>query len=138
MSNECKILVVDDSAPARQTIRRVLASMGIHQVAEAADGDEALDKLRTAAAEGCEFHLVVTDIWMPNVDGLTLLRIVRSEAPLQKTPFLMVTTENNKGYVIQAVMPGISGYIVKPYTNEEVRSKIEEILKQVKCIRQSA
>lgn len=130
MGNETKILVVDDSASARQTLRKILVGIGVEQIIEAADGAEALDLLRERAVQGKPFDLVITDIWMPNIDGLSLLNIVRNERALQKTPVLMVTTENNKAYVIKAVMPGISGYIVKPFTNEEVSSKIEEILKQ--------
>lgn len=130
MQNSSRILIVDDSLPARQNLRKILVEMGYRNLDEAADGELALNALRDAQKDGKPFALVISDVWMPNMDGIAFLKLVRSETPIKNTPFLMITTENNKPYVIQAVMSGISGYIVKPYTAEEVRIKIDEIFRR--------
>lgn len=131
MKTAPRILIVDDSLPARQNLRRILVEMGYKNLEEASDGEQGLMALREAQQKGSAFKLVISDVWMPNMDGIGFLKMVRSEAAIKDTPFLMITTENNKPYVIQAVMSGISGYIVKPYTAEEVRVKVDEIFKRV-------
>lgn len=127
-----KFLIVDDSDVTRSTIRAALDQLSLKKVDEAADGEIALGKLKEAAEEDAPFDLVFCDINMPNMDGFELLEICRGTDELRAVPFLMVTTESQKQAVIRAVMQGVSGYIVKPFGIDELKSKIRETFDKVK------
>jgi len=117
-----KILVVDDFATMRRIIKNILKQIGFANIDEADDGEPALVKLRTGA-----FDLVISDWNMPKMDGLTLLKSVRSDDQLKDLPFLMVTAEAQKENVIEAVKAKVSDYIVKPFTAEVLGEKLDRI-----------
>lgn len=123
-----RFLVVDDSGTMRRIIRVTLSRLGFDQIEEASDGLEAL-KLITRNEVGLslgvpEFDCIMTDWNMPNFDGLSLLRKIRSIPAYQKVPVIMVTTEQSKEDVIEATKSGISAYIVKPFTPDTLKAKI--------------
>jgi two-component system chemotaxis response regulator CheY len=122
-----KILVVDDFATMRKVIRNLLKQSGFENVTEAEDGVVALNILKTT-----KMDFVISDWNMPNMTGIELLRSVRADAELSKTPFLMVTAESLKENVVEAVKAGVSDYIVKPFTHEVLGEKIEKIMKILK------
>jgi len=117
-----KILVVDDFATMRRIIKNILKQIGFSNIDEADDGEPALVKLRTGG-----FDLVISDWNMPKMDGLTLLKSVRSDDQLKDLPFLMVTAEAQKENVIEAVKAKVSDYIVKPFTAEVLGEKLDRI-----------
>ena len=117
-----KILVVDDFATMRRIIRTVLAQSGYENVDEATDGTTALEKMKTG-----KFDLVITDWSMPNMDGLDLVKTIRADEAMKKTPVLMVTAEAMRANIVLAVQAGVSGYVVKPFTAEVLREKIAKI-----------
>jgi len=117
-----KILVVDDFATMRRIIKNILKQIGFANIDEADDGEPALVKLRTGG-----FDLVISDWNMPKMDGLTLLKSVRSDDQLKDLPFLMVTAEAQKENVIEAVKAKVSDYIVKPFTAEVLGEKLDRI-----------
>jgi len=120
-----KILVVDDFVTMRRIVKNLLRQLGFERIVEAEDGEQALARLK-----GGGFGLVVSDWNMPNMDGLALLRAVRADPALRDTPFLMVTAEAEKAKVIEAIRAGVSNYVVKPFTAETLREKIERIFEK--------
>lgn len=117
-----KILIVEDFATMRQIIKKILRQAGYHDILEADDGTTALPKLKTN-----KIDFVIADWNMPNMTGLDLLKAMRSDEALRDIPFLMVTAEANKDNIIEAVQSGVSNYIVKPFTPETLKEKIEQI-----------
>jgi len=118
-----KVLVVDDMSTMRRIVKNVLKQIGFSDMVEAENGQDALNKLRA----GGDFGLVVSDWNMPVMQGIDLLRAVRSDAELKHLPFLMVTAEAQKENIIEAVQAGVSNYVVKPFTAEALQGKLEKI-----------
>jgi two-component system chemotaxis response regulator CheY len=114
-----KCLVVDDSATLRRIVANALKSIGIPDVVEATDGNDALQKC------GASVDLVITDWNMPVMGGLDLVRALRAAG--RTLPILMVTTRSNRDDILQAVEAGVTGYLLKPFTPQSVREKLEEI-----------
>jgi two-component system chemotaxis response regulator CheY len=119
---KAKILVVDDFLTMRRIVRNLLKQLGYENIAEAEDGDQAYVKLKSGG-----YGFVVSDWNMPNLDGLGLIKKVRSDPELKELPFLMVTAEAEKEKVIEAIRAGVSNYVVKPFTAEILKEKIEKI-----------
>ncbi|HEC67850.1 MAG TPA: response regulator [Candidatus Desulfofervidus auxilii] len=117
-----RILVVDDFASMRKIIKGLLKQIGFQNIEEADDGSTALEKLKIR-----EFDLIICDWNMPKVPGIEVLKAVRNDPRLKDLPFLMVTAEAKKDYIIEAVKAGVTQYIVKPFTAETLRKKLEKI-----------
>lgn len=117
-----KILVVDDFSTMRRIVKNLLRQLGYENIEEAEDGAQAYTKLKSG-----NFGFVVSDWNMPNMDGLDLLKKVRSDPDLKNTPILMVTAEAEKEKVITAIQAGVNNYVVKPFTGEMLKEKIDKI-----------
>jgi two-component system chemotaxis response regulator CheY len=117
-----KILTVDDFSTMRRIIRNILRQLGYTNITEADNGAAAFEVLQ---AQHIDF--VISDSNMPNMSGLELLKAIRSDATLQQIPVLLVTADALKENVVEAVKAGVNGYIVKPFTAETLREKIEAI-----------
>jgi len=118
-----KVLVVDDFPTMRRIVKNLLKQIGFENIDEAEDGVQALNKLKSG-----NYGLIVSDWNMPNMEGIDLLRNIRQEAePLKNIPFLMVTAEAEKEKVIEAIKAGVDNYIVKPFTAEVLKEKLEKI-----------
>ena len=115
------VLIVDDSAAIRKILQRVLrqTEIPIGAVYEAGDGLEALETLRQQT-----IGLVLSDINMPNMDGLEFLTKMRAEQIWNSIPVLMVSTEGTQAKVLEAVERGASGYVRKPFTAEQIKEKL--------------
>jgi two-component system chemotaxis response regulator CheY len=122
---EADILVVDDSAAIRKILQRVLrqTGMAIRTIYEAGDGQEALAVLKTQKPS-----LVLTDINMPNMDGLQLLAAIKSVPDWRSLPVVMITTEGGETKVSEAVRLGAAGYVRKPFTADQIKEKLAGIL----------
>jgi two-component system, chemotaxis family, chemotaxis protein CheY len=118
-----KILVVDDYATMRRIVRNLLGQIGHADIEEAADGTEALAKLRAG-----KFDLVISDWNMEPMTGLELLKQVRADSVLGALPFIMVTAESKTENVIEAKKAGVSNYIVKPFTADTLKAKIATVI----------
>ena len=116
------ILVVDDSTSMRQMIVFTLKGAG-HEVAEAPDGDAALDIARTRG-----FDLVITDVNMPNLDGITLIRELRALPTYKFIPLLMLTTESAQDKKQLGKEAGATGWIVKPFNPDELEATVDRVL----------
>jgi two-component system, chemotaxis family, chemotaxis protein CheY len=122
-----KILIVDDSSTMRRIIGNVITQLGFTKdnFDEAEDGVKAW-KLLTEA----HYDVILTDWNMPNMNGLELVQKVRSEGTHQKTPIIMITTEGGKSEVITALKAGVNNYIVKPFSAEVLKEKLDGVLKK--------
>lgn len=121
-----RFLVVDDFATMRRIVRNLLKELGFTRVEEAADGVEALDKLRTG-----DFQFIVSDSAMPEMDGLTLLRSVRSDPALKEVPFLMIVADKKKESLVAAIQAGASGCIAKPFTADALQEKLNTVFEKM-------
>jgi two-component system chemotaxis response regulator CheY len=119
---DIEIMVVDDQRAMRALVRNSLAQIGCACVSEFADGAEALQSLRARPV-----HLVISDLNMPVMDGLALLRAVRSERTLANTAFIMLTSSSDVELVKQAIALGVNNYLVKPFTLGTLKRKIESV-----------
>lgn len=117
-----RILIVDDSASVRQVQSFVLSSAG-YQVVEAVDGADALIKLG-----GSPVHLVLTDLHMPNLDGVGLIRAIRSSAAHRLTPVVMITTESRESRKQEGRDAGATGWIVKPFTPDQLLAVVRRVM----------
>jgi len=117
-----RILVVDDFSTMRRILKNILKQIGYTDIEEAEDGNGALAKLRQD-----KYDLVVSDWNMPNMSGLDLLKAIRADSALNGTPVLMVTAEAKKENVVEAIKAGVNNYVVKPFTAEVLREKIEKV-----------
>ncbi|HMK48648.1 MAG TPA: chemotaxis response regulator CheY [Thermodesulfovibrionales bacterium] len=123
-----KILIVDDFPTMRRIIRNLFKQLGFENIEEAEDGAHAFSKLK-----GGGFEFLCSDWNMPNMDGLELLKKVRSDGEMQKMPVLMVTAESEKEKVIEAIKAGVNNYIVKPFTAEVLKDKLDKIFEKMKA-----
>ncbi|RUM55543.1 MAG: two-component system response regulator [Nautilia sp.] len=119
-----KILVVDDSSTMRRIIVNTLSRLGYKDVVQAADGVEAWDALQNNPDIG----VVITDWNMPNMNGLELVKKIRAQDKYKLMPIIMVTTEGGKKEVIIALKAGVNNYIVKPFTPQVLKEKLEGVL----------
>lgn len=123
------ILVVDDQQTIRSLARMALEQLKIGEILEASDGEEALKVILTRKTP---IHLIISDYNMPNLNGLSLLRAVRAHPPISKTAFIMLTGRADKQMVLTAVEHGVNNYLVKPFTPESMREKIEAVIGALK------
>lgn len=115
-----RYLVVDDFATMRKVMRSCLRSLGINQVEEAEDGVQALAYLKRES-----FDFVITDWNMPRMQGIDLLKAIRADPALRAIPVLLVTAEAKRENILEAAQAGVNGYVVKPFTPEILREKLE-------------
>ena len=123
MSKDTKFLVVDDFSTMRRIIKNLLHDLGYMNVVEADDGKTALPILQAGGID-----VLITDWNMPGMPGLELLKAVRADARLAKLPVLMLTAEAKRDQIIEAAQAGVNGYIIKPFTAETLKEKIDKIL----------
>lgn len=125
MNKDINILIVDDFSAMRHIIRNLLHELGFVNTSEADNGKTALPMLKTG-----NFDFLVTDWSMPDMDGLTLLKTVRADEQLGDLPVLMVTAEAKREQIVDAADAGVNAYIVKPFTAETLKDKIDKIFRQ--------
>lgn len=123
MSKDLRFLVVDDFSTMRRIIKNLLNDLGYQNVAEADDGTTALPILQAG-----EIDFLITDWNMPGMAGLDLLKAVRSDPKLARIPVLMLTAESKREQIIEAAQAGVSGYVIKPFTAETLKEKLDKIL----------
>lgn len=122
-----RILVVDDMMTMRKLVSKVCKDLGFKDIVEAEDGNKAWEVLSTATPA---IGLIISDWNMPNFSGLDLLKKVRGDGRYAKLPFLMVTAEAEQHQIVQAITAGVSNYVVKPFTAETLKEKLEAVHKK--------
>lgn len=117
-----KVMVVDDQTSMRAMIRRTLRDLGFKDVRDTAGPIEALSAIRADRV-----HLIISDYNMPDMDGLQFLEEVRKDAVIGKTVFIMLTGSADREVVQKAAALGVNNYVVKPFSAEALKEKIERV-----------
>lgn len=116
-----KVLVADDSGIMRKIIIRSLNAVGVNEIVEAADGQEAIDAYKNEPVD-----LILTDWNMPNKSGLDVVTEIRAMG--SSVPIIMVTTEAQKSQVIAAIQAGVNDYLTKPFEADDLRAKLDKFV----------
>lgn len=117
------IMIVEDSATMRQMVGFTLKRNG-YEVIEAEDGSDALGKIN-----GSPINMIITDLNMPNMDGLEFIRNVRQDPSCKYTPIIMLTTESQEAKKSEGRAAGATGWIVKPFSPEQLMAVVEKVIK---------
>ncbi len=120
-----RVLAVDDSVTVRSSLKLVLQEAGYEPVL-AADGEEALNQIKNSKEK---FRLIITDLNMPKMDGIELIKAVRSLPGYRFTPILMLTTESQAEKKLEGKKAGATGWIVKPFTPGQLIGVIQKVLR---------
>ncbi len=126
LDKDIKILIVDDFSTMRRIIKNLLRDLGYNNTFEADDGATALPMLETG-----DFQFVITDWNMPIMQGIELLRKIRENPKLKSLPVLMVTAEAKREQIVTAAQAGVNGYIVKPFTADILKDKLDKIFERI-------
>jgi two-component system chemotaxis response regulator CheY len=119
-----RFLVVDDSSTMRRIIINTLNKLGYKECYEASNGREGVERLATTPVD-----MVITDWNMPEMSGIEFIRAVRANDATRHLPVLMVTTNAAQDDIVQALHAGVNSYVVKPFTPDTIKDKIEAVLK---------
>lgn len=119
-----KVLSIDDSSTTRKIIQRAIEALG-YEFLEAADGASGLEVLKKNYTD---IGIILLDWNMPGMNGIEFLEAFNSNGLYHKIPIIMVTTEAEKGNVVKALKLGVKNYILKPFTNEELATKVSQCL----------
>jgi len=123
MGSAVRFLVVDDFSTMRRIIKNFLNDLGYNHVQEADDGMTALPILKSGTID-----FLITDWNMPGMQGLDLLKAVRADAKISKMPVLLLTAEAKREQIIEAAQAGVNGYVIKPFTAQTLKDKLDKIL----------
>lgn len=122
-ASEISVLVVDDQQSMRGICKYILNQLGFKEITEAKSGRDALGKL-----EHARFDLIISDWNMDDVDGLTLLKVLRKHPRTTKLPFIMATGRSDKEQVKEAIASGVNNYIIKPFDAATMKKRIEAVI----------
>jgi len=127
--DQIKVLIADDMEFVLSTMDEILQEMGLlkSHIYKARTGREAIDLLVNTSGDGVYFDLILCDWNMPKLTGIKVLEKVRSSKTFAKIPFIMITTENEKANVVEALKLGVTDYIIKPFDVEKFKEKILKI-----------
>jgi two-component system, chemotaxis family, chemotaxis protein CheY len=123
IASQIRVLVVDDTSTSRMLIRDGLEEMGVRNIFFAHDGEQALQFMMATPA-----HMIISDLNMPKLDGLGLLRAIRGYAPTRKVPFIMLTGRTDKNVLESAIQLGVNNYLTKPFTVPALKKAMEAIV----------
>lgn len=126
MDKNMKILIVDDFSTMRRIIKNLLRDLGFNNTHEADDGTTALPILKEGG-----YDFLVTDWNMPGMSGIELLKKIRTDSALASLPTLMVTAEAKRDQIVEAAEAGVNGYVVKPFTAQILKEKIDKIFERI-------
>lgn len=122
-----KILVADDMPTIRDLVKGQLKAMGYKNILEAADGEQALNLLIQHNTSGNQIELVISDWNMPKMTGLEFLKQVRASQEWSNLPFILLTSESERDQVTEAILAGVSQYVVKPFAAKAFEEKLKGV-----------
>src|SRR5512136_3016666 len=122
VADQLRVLIVDDTSTSRLLLRDALDQIGVNKVFFATDGEKALKFMMDTPA-----HLVISDVNMPVLDGMGLLKAVRGYKPTQRVPFIMLTGQADRAVIETAARLGVNNYLVKPVTVAKLKTALEAI-----------
>lgn len=120
-----RFLIVDDSSTMRRIIINTLNKLGHQDFVEASNGREGIDRL--GASHGA-IDMIITDWNMPEMNGIDFIKAVRAQSASKDVPVLMVTTNAAKDDIVEALRAGVNNYVVKPFTADTIKEKIDAVL----------
>lgn len=123
IANHLKVLIVDDHRTSRMLIRDALEQLGIKQIVFACDGEEALKAMMQTPC-----HIIISDFNMPKLDGIQLLKAIRSYSATKKTPFIILTSKGDRDLVMKAAQLGVNNFLAKPITVPVLKKTIEAVV----------
>ena len=123
IASQIRVLVVDDTSTSRMLIKDGLEEMGVRNIFFAHDGEQALQFMMATPA-----HLIISDLNMPKLDGLGLLKAIRGYAGTRKVPFIMLTGRTDKAVLESAIQLGVNNYLTKPFTVPALKKAMEAIV----------
>jgi two-component system chemotaxis response regulator CheY len=126
-----KILVVDDMPTIRDLVKNQLKALGFKNIIEASDGEAAFSVVMSAASVGVPIELIISDWNMPKMTGLEFLRQIRASDSLGNTPFILLTSESERDQVTEAILAGVSQYIVKPFAAKSFEDKVRSVWNKI-------
>ncbi|PIK16259.1 response regulator [Halobacteriovorax sp. JY17] len=127
---DMNILVVDDDIDVRNFITTLLRKNGFRNIHEEVNGVGAVDFIEQAFLENQRVDMVLADWEMPELDGIHFLDYLKRNADFNEIPFVMVTSDTDRYHVVEAINRGVSQYLIKPFDEQKLLSKIEEVLKK--------
>jgi len=130
LNKESKILVVDDFLLVRSMLKKSLAEIGLNNVEEAKNGEEALETLMTAHTNNEPFSIMFLDWSMPKMDGFGVLKACREDKRFKDLPIFMVTAESERSKITRAAELGVTDYIIKPFIINIIQEKLVKALKE--------
>lgn len=131
--SKLKILIVDDFEVMRFNMKKILKNLGLDQITEAVDGQDAWEKIQAASSEGNQFDVIFLDWNMPRMSGLEVLVNCKKDEKYKTTPIIMTTAEREQKSIIAALSSGASDYIVKPFNASVVQEKLSKQLQTKKA-----
>lgn len=132
---ETRVLIVDDLKTIRNILSEILKKIGLSNLDQCGDGKQALIRLKKAAAENTPYGLIICDWNMPELTGIELLNAKNNDPELRDIPFLMVTIESEKDYVLKAIAMGVDDFVVKPFNEPIIVKKLTNVWERVKSRR---
>mgnify|MGYP002332350801 CR=1 FL=1 len=125
---DMKILIVDDKASIRSAMKKILTGLGLVDITQAEDGQQAWQAIESGFDKTGDnpFDLVISDMEMPKMSGLELLRAIRSHRSISAIPFIMATTVTAKEIILQTMQLGVQAYIIKPFDSATVELKLKQ------------
>ncbi len=126
-----KILIADDTDFIRKSVISTLSEIGFTDVSEVKDGVQALSELKKS-----KYDLLISDLNMPHLDGISLIRMVRSDPALKDIMIIMLTAESDKEHILAVKEIGINDYIVKPFTANVLEKKIEQMFGKRRSVKE--
>lgn len=125
------ILIIDDDPTIRQSTREVLSEAGYDNIQEAGDGKEALEMIRAARAKKEMYKIIFLDWNMPQMDGLSFLKVCRGDLALKDVAIIMITSFTDQKSLILALGNGATTFMTKPVSSEAILRKVEQIAKWI-------
>lgn len=139
MSNlTTKFLIVDDVSTMRKIIKNILGDLGYTNLVEAVDGANAIEVLNQSLSANAPVQFIISDWNMPNMMGIDLLKHCKNSPEFKALPFVLVTAESEQHQILEAVKAGVSDYIVKPFSAQKVKEKIERVHNKLLAGRKAA
>ena len=126
---DIRILVVDDMSTERKKLSYLMKDLGYENTVEATDG---LEGLKVLEQEGSKIGLVMSDLNMPNLNGLEFLKKIRAMEAVKDVPFMIFSTESEREIIIEAMISGCSGYLIKPVQPEDLKAKLGKVFARSK------
>jgi len=122
------VLIVDDSATLRASVKFTLTEAG-YAVEEAVNGRDGLQKLQELQAKGKQISLIISDINMPEMDGITFIKEVKKNIAFKFVPVLILTTESQESKKMEGKNAGAAGWLVKPFSNEQLVGVVKKFVR---------